>query len=497
MAISVLSEEERWWRANSMAQVSVVGDTLILWNYPVARAELTRTHMKAIDDFTAISRLARGSTSEVKFCVRGHASASGEQGRNVRLAQERANQVGNYLFAMGVIASRADVEITSAGSNEPVDGGSSGFSFARNRRVELVKLQKPSKPKPGEPEGFDPVEPLPPTEKSALRGAEYEFETEFGPVRITAGWFILDVSSVGTIKGTVTGSPAAVQDAGLIVGPSSSNGKASATFQSQVLDDIVGKIQIEPPESGIWPPKVAIQGEFQNWKGSPEFGVQMGATPVYATYKFEDWQMERTTKSGAKLVFTLEGKIKVAVGLSSAGLAKLANLEATFGRTAAAEGFAAGELSAAGIGGSAGVGGILGVLGGGIAVFALVTAGTARAVEGAKEAADEYTALLAQRDGRACRVAYHILSDDTSAALSERKQQWKSAGSALDQLAAFDTGVKDVALMLQSQEARDAKTTAWKVKYQGDGETQFGVLRHRVFMDIGGYEKNAASAAAL
>ena len=56
--------------------------------------------------------------------------------------------------------------------------------------------------------------------------------------------------------------------------------------------------------------------------------------------------MERTTKSGARLVFTIEGKIKVAVGLSPAGLEKLANLEATFGRTAAAEGFAAGELSA-------------------------------------------------------------------------------------------------------------------------------------------------------
>ena len=74
-----------------------------------------------------------------KFSIEGHTDSDGKDASNLKLSQDRAAAVKNYLVENGIDASR----LTSEGFGEakPIDSNKTAKGKANNRRVE-VKLVK-------------------------------------------------------------------------------------------------------------------------------------------------------------------------------------------------------------------------------------------------------------------------------------------------------------------------------------------------------------------
>lgn len=69
--------------------------------------------------------------------LEGHADERGTPEYNLALGERRAKSVANYLTMQGVDAAK--IETISYGEEKPVMTGSDEASWAKNRRVELVK----------------------------------------------------------------------------------------------------------------------------------------------------------------------------------------------------------------------------------------------------------------------------------------------------------------------------------------------------------------------
>ena len=84
-------------------------------------------------DAAAVALKAAG----IPFRLEGHADERGTPEYNLALGERRAQAVASYLNGQGVDTSKA--EIVSYGEEKPVMTGSDEASWAKNRRVELVK----------------------------------------------------------------------------------------------------------------------------------------------------------------------------------------------------------------------------------------------------------------------------------------------------------------------------------------------------------------------
>ena len=69
--------------------------------------------------------------------LEGHADERGTREYNMALGERRANAVRDFLLLQGVAARY--IETISYGEERPIDTGSYESSWARNRRVELIK----------------------------------------------------------------------------------------------------------------------------------------------------------------------------------------------------------------------------------------------------------------------------------------------------------------------------------------------------------------------
>lgn len=122
-------DEQAWWKDHPEPQVTRTDDRLVLWNYRVGKTELSDVHAQALSSFPQILPLAVGSRarhrSTVSIC--GHASATGERSLNDSLARERAENVATYLRDLGL----QNLEVSSAGSSEPLAPAPSGQALAR------------------------------------------------------------------------------------------------------------------------------------------------------------------------------------------------------------------------------------------------------------------------------------------------------------------------------------------------------------------------------
>ncbi len=72
-----------------------------------------------------------------RFIIEGHADARGAAERNLRLSQERADEVRLYLVALGVHPSR--LRAVGRGVSQPVNAGDP--AAAENRRVRVVTVE--------------------------------------------------------------------------------------------------------------------------------------------------------------------------------------------------------------------------------------------------------------------------------------------------------------------------------------------------------------------
>lgn len=76
-------------------------------------------------------------TAGISVRLEGHADERGTPEYNLALGERRAKAVANYLGLQGVDAGK--LEVISYGEEKPVMTGSDEASWAKNRRVELVK----------------------------------------------------------------------------------------------------------------------------------------------------------------------------------------------------------------------------------------------------------------------------------------------------------------------------------------------------------------------
>jgi len=492
MAAAQLSDDEKWWREHPAPESTVSGETLTLWNYPVARADLAAQHKAAIDRFLEIERLAPPPL-DVVLNIRGHASPTGETAINSDLSLTRAQNVRTYLQSIG--AQKGKLTLSSAGATEPVDGDRSGLALARDRRVVVIKFHPTPPPKPSDGGPFIDDPPAPPTgprPDSVIKGVQGEYKMELGPVPIAKSPFLIDVSLSGTFK-VVTQNPG---KGGAIEGLELKNGKFSGKVEKQLFEGVIGKFAIEPPKEGSAAPTFKAGAQFKGVIGQPEVGVQKPPKFVYIKFTIADTTLwEDPHDHNTKVSF--KGDVKFDVGPGAEMVKRLADLEASLGGTTAAEGFTAAELEAAGIGGAGGLAGATVAIGGALAVVVVINGGIIYLVQNAKDEADTYTALLAQRDGKAARVAWAILGDDAQKSYVDRESQWARGAASARMLDAFRQGRRDVEAFLKVADTRDAKIAAWKAKYAADGTTDPALVRQRVYEDLGGLDKSPAAGAPL
>jgi OOP family OmpA-OmpF porin len=93
---------------------------------PESRATLDRVAQSLLD------------WPEVRIEVAGHTDSIGSKGFNEDLSQRRAKAVRDHLVSRGVEGGRFSVR--GYGENEPIADNSSAAGRAKNRRVELKKL---------------------------------------------------------------------------------------------------------------------------------------------------------------------------------------------------------------------------------------------------------------------------------------------------------------------------------------------------------------------
>ncbi len=110
--------------------------TLILEgvNFAVGKAELTEESREVLDR-VAVSLLAY---PELKIEVAGHTDSTGRRAMNLKLSQERADAVRDFLVGKGVPAGQLIAK--GYGPDKPIAPNDTDAGRAQNRRTELNKL---------------------------------------------------------------------------------------------------------------------------------------------------------------------------------------------------------------------------------------------------------------------------------------------------------------------------------------------------------------------
>lgn len=98
--------------------------------FKFGKAALTEDSYKVLDEIVTLLK-----DTDVKIKVEGHSSLEGNAKSNLKLSQDRADNVKNYLASKGIAADR----ITSIGygSTRPIVKGATEKANVQNRRVEI------------------------------------------------------------------------------------------------------------------------------------------------------------------------------------------------------------------------------------------------------------------------------------------------------------------------------------------------------------------------
>jgi Outer membrane protein and related peptidoglycan-associated (lipo)proteins len=115
--------------ANNLQAIKVTFDSGIL--FASGKSVLSAASKTALTNFANSLK----STPETDVTIYGHTDNTGSRDVNVKLSNERAQAVANYLSSNGVVSTR----LTTQGKafDEPVADNSTADGRAKNRRVEI------------------------------------------------------------------------------------------------------------------------------------------------------------------------------------------------------------------------------------------------------------------------------------------------------------------------------------------------------------------------
>ena len=99
--------------------------------FQFAKADLQPASFKVLDDVAQILK----ENPSVKLSIEGHTSSDGIFEANMKLSQQRAENVAAYLESKGIAAGR--LKAKGFGSTQPVNTGTTESEKSQNRRVEL------------------------------------------------------------------------------------------------------------------------------------------------------------------------------------------------------------------------------------------------------------------------------------------------------------------------------------------------------------------------
>jgi peptidoglycan-associated lipoprotein len=133
-AMTKATEAEKAAKGKLIYTVTLSNDKV---TFPVNRAEISDEAKALIDE--AIAQL-KAENKGVYFEIEGHTDATGPEEYNLKLGEDRAMAVRNYLHDQhGIALSR--IEVISYGETKPVADNKTRENRAQNRRVVIKVLE--------------------------------------------------------------------------------------------------------------------------------------------------------------------------------------------------------------------------------------------------------------------------------------------------------------------------------------------------------------------
>lgn len=99
--------------------------------FKVSSAELSAGSFEVLDEVADILK----ANPEIKVLIEGHTSSEGLYATNMKLSEERANKVKDYLELKGIDATR--LSAIGFGPDKPLNSNKTNAEKVKNRRVEL------------------------------------------------------------------------------------------------------------------------------------------------------------------------------------------------------------------------------------------------------------------------------------------------------------------------------------------------------------------------
>ncbi|MEZ4854212.1 OmpA family protein [Flavobacterium sp.] len=103
-------------------------------NFEFAKASLTSTAKANLDKLVPVFN----SYADTDIKIYGYTDSKGADEYNLKLSQQRADAVKNYLVSKGLVVSR--FEVVGMGEAEPIADNETDAGRAKNRRVEFAIL---------------------------------------------------------------------------------------------------------------------------------------------------------------------------------------------------------------------------------------------------------------------------------------------------------------------------------------------------------------------
>lgn len=114
--------------------LSEKGKSILYINFDVDKSNVTKEGQEVVNQIA--TALKKDST--LKIAIEGHTDNTGDAAHNKRLSNDRANSVMNNLVVNGI--DKARLAANGFGAEKPLVANDTDDNKAKNRRVELVKI---------------------------------------------------------------------------------------------------------------------------------------------------------------------------------------------------------------------------------------------------------------------------------------------------------------------------------------------------------------------